>query len=164
MQNLWNHKLIIDITSWLERIQWPPFWYGDIIYTMYTHTDICIKHARTTYLCLQWTPSQMIGCWSFTSWQHLRSYKNRYRPVTVCTHGDFIVQSYWKIINQSFPYPINAERHAMKQQVSISFFKWFGLTGDGTHTWDIGWIKPVNSISQLSLLSKLFSVFFNDFQ
>ena len=33
----------------------------------------------------------LLNCWSFMSMQHIRSYQDRYRLVTVCTHGDFIV-------------------------------------------------------------------------
>ena len=32
----------------------------------------------------------LVGCWSFTSWPHLRSYQDSYWLVTVRTHGDFI--------------------------------------------------------------------------
>ena len=33
----------------------------------------------------------MVCCWSFTSRQHLKSYEDGYRLVTVCIHGDLIV-------------------------------------------------------------------------
>ena len=32
---------------------------------------------------------KLIGCWSFMSWQHLTSYQDMHRLVTVHTHGDF---------------------------------------------------------------------------
>ena len=38
-----------------------------------------------------------IGCCSFTSLQHVRSYQDRYRLVTMGTHGDFTVLSQWEI-------------------------------------------------------------------
>ena len=36
----------------------------------------------------------VVFCWNFTSWQHLRSYHDRYQLVTVHTHGDFTVLSH----------------------------------------------------------------------
>ena len=73
--------------------------------------------------------------WSFTSWQHLRSFNDGYRLVTVCTQCDFIVLPHceprppqpwshsvtlcWHWANQSLPHYNNAECLARKQQVSI---------------------------------------------
>ena len=34
---------------------------------------------------------ELFGCWSVTSWQHLRPYQGGHGLVPVCTHGDFIV-------------------------------------------------------------------------
>ena len=44
------------------------------------------------------TPGSTVlqGCWSFTSWKHLRSHQNGYLLVTVHTHGTFIVLSQWE--------------------------------------------------------------------
>ena len=71
-------------------------------------------------------------CWSFTSWQHLRSYQDGYRP-----YGDFIVLPHWETRllapHPNIPFsqiiltlfqPVlalsnNAHRLARKQQVSI---------------------------------------------
>ena len=39
----------------------------------------------------------LISCWSFRSWQHLRSYSVRYRLVTLHTYGDYIVLPHWEI-------------------------------------------------------------------
>ena len=36
-------------------------------------------------------PGQVFGCCSFTSLQLVRLHQDAHRPVTVCTHGDFIV-------------------------------------------------------------------------
>ena len=44
---------------------------------------------NNSYLCL------FVFC-CFTSLQHLRSYQDGYRLVTVSTHGDFIVLPHWK--------------------------------------------------------------------
>ena len=41
--------------------------------------------------------NRFVSCWSFTSWQHLGSYPDGYRVVTVHTHGNFIVLSHWEI-------------------------------------------------------------------
>ena len=38
----------------------------------------------------------LVGCWSFTFWQHRRSYQDRYQLVAVCTHGNFTVLPSWK--------------------------------------------------------------------
>ena len=39
----------------------------------------------------------LVGCWKFTSWQHLRSYQDGHWLVTVRTHGGFIVLPNWGI-------------------------------------------------------------------
>ena len=36
-------------------------------------------------------------CWSFKSWQNLRSYQNGYRLVAVHTHGKVTVPHHWEI-------------------------------------------------------------------
>ena len=38
----------------------------------------------------------LVGCWSLTSLQNLRSYDDGYRLVIVHTHGDFIVLAHWE--------------------------------------------------------------------
>ena len=37
----------------------------------------------------------LVGCWNFTSWQHLRSCQDMYRLMTAPTHSDFIVLPDW---------------------------------------------------------------------
>ena len=37
------------------------------------------------------TAGWFVGCWSFMSWQHLRSYHGRHRFIAMHSHGDFIV-------------------------------------------------------------------------
>ena len=61
---------------------------------------------------------KLVGCWCFASWQHLRSYKDGYWLLTVCTHSHFIVLPHrairfpishsvirlsWHCANQSLP-------------------------------------------------------------
>ena len=48
----------------------------------------------------------MCWYWSFTSRQHLRSYRDEYPPVTVCFHGSFIVLPSWETRLQA-PWPDN---------------------------------------------------------
>ena len=38
-----------------------------------------------------------VGCWTFRSWHHLRSFQDRYWLVMVHTHGDLIVLTHWEI-------------------------------------------------------------------
>ena len=89
----------------------------------------------------------------FTSKQHLRSYQNGYWLMTVCSHGDFIVLTYWDTshqqalwpdipvtlfwhwANQSLPYPNNAEHLARKRQVPIWYI--IGLTRPWVWTHDL---------------------------
>ena len=85
------------------------------------------------------------------SWQHVKSYQDGYRLVTLCTHGDFIcwhtaksgcqyqvqisysvaLSSYWA--NQSLPYPINTECLTRKRKISMIYIsQWFDLTRNWT--------------------------------
>ena len=41
--------------------------------------------------------TRMVGCRSFTSLQHLRSYQGGYQLVTVHTHGDIVVLPHWEV-------------------------------------------------------------------
>ena len=93
------------------------------------HYEVIMSvHSLKSISVLIWH-SRLVGYWSFTSWQRLRSYQDGYQPLTVHTHSDFIVLSHWKIspwapiswhgANQSLPYPTNAERQTRKQQISI---------------------------------------------
>ena len=50
------------------------------------HPDLEVR----IYICL-------VGCWSFTSLQLLRSYQDGYLHVIVHPHGDFIVLLHWEI-------------------------------------------------------------------
>ena len=72
------------------------------------------------------------GYWSSTSRQHLRSYQDEYRLVTICTHGNFIVlpgrqhhESYchwhwhWHWDNRSLSYPNTVKHQNRKWQVPI---------------------------------------------
>ena len=43
-----------------------------------------------TCIITWWLNWLLVGCWSFISWQYLRSYQDRYRHVTVHNHGDFV--------------------------------------------------------------------------
>ena len=77
----------------------------------------------------------LVGCWSFTSWQHLKLYQDRYRLVLVHTHGVFIVLAHWEIrllaqwpdisllswhwVPKSLSYPNNAKRLVRQWQVSL---------------------------------------------
>ena len=79
--------------------------------------------------------SILVGCWSFQSWQNLRSYQDRvptcanahaWRLYSAATLGDqttsTISHSFtlsWHWANQSLSYPNNAERLDRKREVSI---------------------------------------------
>ena len=109
------------------------FQWGSTMKSSWVHTVA----SRHTLYCLS-------VCCSFTSYQHLRSYQDGYRLVTVHTHGDFMmlhsekpgcqhhdlishsVTLSWNWANHSLPSPNNAERLANKRQVSI--LKLLGLT------------------------------------
>ena len=57
----------------------------------------CLNHQRLRSL---------VCSWNFTFWQHLRSYQDQCRLVTVHTHGNFIVLSQWgKRIRPPAPCP-----------------------------------------------------------
>ena len=49
-------------------------------------------------------------CFCFTSQQHQRSNQDRYRLMTECTHGDFIVLPHWKT-RPSAPWPDSPLSH-----------------------------------------------------
>ena len=90
--------------------------------------------------CTQWANLQgrwhrhhwLVGSWGFTSLQHLMSYQDGYRVVTVRTndlplgksghrHHDLIsnlVALSWHWANWCLPYPISAERQVRKRRVS----------------------------------------------
>ena len=89
----------------------------------------------------------LVGFWCFTSFQHLWSYQDRYRLVTVHTHGNIIVLPTWETrllapwaetavsciiwqwANRSLSYPINDQCQARKWQASILYgfgFTWLG--------------------------------------
>ena len=78
----------------------------------------------------------MIGCWGSYMLATSRSNQDKYRLVTVCTYGNFIVlphwgnqasgtmtcyptqpQISWNWANHSLPYPIDAEYHAKKHVI-----------------------------------------------
>ena len=66
----------------------------------------------------------LVGCWRFSSWQHLRSYQDGYRLVTMCTYHQCRSPAPWPDIPLShlilcLPYANNAERLARKWQVLI---------------------------------------------
>ena len=102
------------------------------------HCGNCPNSAiiKLLYSCIQ--PIVYV-CYCITPQEHLRSYQDWYRLVTVHTHGDFIVlphcetrpSAQWPDIPlsniiltfifpyQSLPYPNNAECQVRKWQVSI---------------------------------------------
>ena len=43
------------------------------------------------YLC-----GALVDSWSVLSWQHLRTYEDKHRLVTMRTDGDFIVLLHWE--------------------------------------------------------------------
>ena len=68
---------------------------------MLSGAELGVNHSFLTVLtphdeyCFQCRP--LVGCWSFASFQYLRSYQDGYWLVTVRTHGDFIVLAHWEI-------------------------------------------------------------------
>ena len=110
----------------------------DKCYRMVGPEDLCADIADI-YIVLKSSVQVLfvLRC-SFAFCQHLRSYQDGYRVVTVCTHNIIIVLPKWEtmlantmnlishsitlswhLANQSLSYPINAEHLARKRQVSI---------------------------------------------
>ena len=62
-----------------------------------------VSHIYVSYVQLN-----LDNCFSFEIWQHLTSYEDRYRFVTVRTHVDFIVLHHWETrppaTGPDFPY------------------------------------------------------------
>ena len=93
------------------------------------------------------TKGSLFGCWSFTSWSHLRSYQDRYQLATIHAwqlHSASLLGTLWPDIplkhwaNQSLPYPNNPKRLARKQQAYIlKSLVWFNL--DWNHWVRIPW-------------------------
>ena len=53
-----------------------------------THTECYILYS-TQCECYGYIYYTLVGCWSFVPMQHLRSYQDVYRHVTVRAHGNF---------------------------------------------------------------------------
>ena len=94
-----------------------------------------------------------VGCWSFMSWQHLRSDQDVYCLDTVCTHGccptggtpapgpHIPLTLSWPRVIQFLSYPNKADHITRKWQVS-NWSNWF----DSTRVW-----TPVGSNSTISV-------------
>ena len=89
-----------------------------------------IREGNANFLTRDAVASWLVG--SFISWQHLRSYQDGYRLMTMHMHGIFMVLPHWETrlsaalcwhwanwANQSSPYHNNAEGLARKWHVSI---------------------------------------------
>ena len=59
---------------------------GSMVYLRQSGSD-CIQSRRHSCTCIH----KLVGCWGFTSLQHLRSYQDRCRLVTVSNDDDFTV-------------------------------------------------------------------------
>ena len=57
----------------------------------------------------------LVRCWSFRSWQHLRSYQDGFRLVTVHTYGDFKVLGEIRLPANMTRYPTQAHYPDTKQ-------------------------------------------------
>ena len=56
------------------------------------YVDVCLHVAMDLgRCCREVVIDYLVGCWSFRSWQHIRSYSDGYQLVVVNTPGDFIV-------------------------------------------------------------------------
>ena len=74
--------------GWLKVLPFIYFFVG-----FYVHTTLAISGEVPTCKSVHlW----LVGCWSFTSWQHLSSYQDGFRLVAVHTHGNLIVLPHWK--------------------------------------------------------------------
>ena len=63
-------------------------------YIHHIKTTTKTKYVKDVGTIYRWL--LIVGaCRSFTSWKHLRLYKDRYRLVSVHTSGEFIVLLHW---------------------------------------------------------------------
>ena len=67
-------------------------------------SQILVENSGLIFICripnksgLEDTKGSIRWLLEFTSLQHLRSYQDKHRLVTVCTNGDFIVLPHWEI-------------------------------------------------------------------
>ena len=81
---------------------------------------IIVKKSEVGWSC-DWL-LQFIGCWCFTSWQHLWSHQGEYPLVTVCTHNAWKIKPrepwstlFWHWAKQSWSYHINAQCHGCNE-------------------------------------------------
>ena len=82
------------------------------------------------------------GCWSFMSWQHLRSYQDGCQLVTVNTHGDFIVLLHSETGPQRLDIPISHNIltlgqpvHALTMKRQLSVFESVIWLGQNCNPW-----------------------------
>ena len=92
------HSHVTPDHSILVLLAWPLLSLRRPVMLLTLYVKVALDVARTwnnTQPYLLDKVKQLVGCWRFTSRQHLRSYQDGYWLVTVCTHSDFIVLPYW---------------------------------------------------------------------